>query len=246
MSLPQIEVPKYELTLPSTDQVVQFRPFTVKEEKLLLIAGENENFDTEIVNAVKQVIENCTFNQVKADELPIFDLEYIFLQIRAKSIGEVAKFRVICPDDSKTYGEVELDLSKIEVHVDDDHDNKIVIDESRNLGIVLKYPTLKSYKNSKSLLTSNVNNVFDILLDCIDHIFDGEKIYNAKDSTKEELTSFFESLDQKSFDKIKKFFDKMPKLREETEVTNPVTGVKSKVSFEGLRDFFELASPTIR
>ena len=246
MSLPQIDVPKYELLLPSTDKVIQYRPFTVKEEKLLLIAAENDSFDKEIVSAVKQVIENCTFGQVKADELPIFDLEYIFLQIRAKSVGEVAKFKVLCPDDSKTYGEVEIDLSKVDVHVDDNHDNKIIIDESRNLGVVLKYPTLKSYKDSNSLLNGNVKNVFDILIDCIDHIFEGEKVYNSKDSTKEELVAFFENLDLKSFEKVKKFFDEMPKLKEVAEVTNPKTGVKSNVSFVGLRDFFELASPTIR
>lgn len=245
MALPKIDVPTYELTLPSTDKVVQFRPFTVKEEKLLLIAAENNKVDAELVSAVKQVVENCTFGQIKADDLPIFDLEYIFLQIRARSVGEVAKFRVLCPDDLKTYGDVEIDLTKVDVQVDDDHDNKIVIDESRNLGVVLTYPTLKSYKNTQLLEEGKLEAIFDILIDCIDHIFEGEKVYNPKDSTREEITSFFESLDQKSFEKVKSFFDKMPKLKHETEVVNPKTSVRSKVKFTGLRDFFELSSPTI-
>ena len=244
MALPKIDVPTYELTLPSTDKVVKFRPFTVKEEKLLLIAAENNKVDTELVSGIKQVVENCTFGQLNIDNLPIFDLEYIFLQIRARSVGEVAKFRVLCPDDLKTYGDVEIDLTKVDVHVDDDHNNKIIIDESRNLGVVLTYPSLKSYKNTQLIEEGKMEAVFDVLIDCIDHIFEGETIHSAKDSTREEMMAFFEQLDQKSFEKVKKFFDKMPKITHEAEVVNPKTNVTSKVKFTGLRDFFELSSPT--
>jgi len=242
MALPKIDVPRYELLLPSTDMKVQYRPFTVKEEKLLLLASEN-NEEKQIINSIKQVIENCTFGSVVADELPIFDLEYIFLQIRAKSVGEVTKFRVLCPDDKKTYGDVEIDLTKVDVQVGDNHTNNILIDENRKLGIVLKYPTLKSFNSTSLLQEGKLDAIYDVLVDCIDHVYEGEKIYSSKDNTKEELAQFLEQLDQKSFEKVKKFFDEMPKLKHEAEVENPKTKVKSKVTFTGLRDFFGFASP---
>jgi len=236
--LPKIEVPTYELTLPSIDKKVKYRPFLVKEEKILFIAMESKD-NKEMVNAMKDIVNACTFNTINVNTLPLFDVEYIFLNIRAKSIGEIAKFKVICPDDNKTYTDVEVDLTKVEVQVDDDHTNKIEIDEKRKLGVVLKYPTLNNYKVGEDLENAKFETVFDILIDCIDHIFEGEKIYSAKDATKQELKDFIESLSQDSFSKIKKFFDTMPKLKYDVEVTNPKTNVKSKVSFVGLQDFFE-------
>ena len=243
MALPKIDTPTYELTLPSQDVKVKFRPFLVKEEKILLMALESQNND-EIYQATKQIIESCTFNNLKTDELPTFDLEYIFLQIRAKSIGEISKFKVLCPDDKKTYADVEVDLSKINVEVDDKHTNKIIVDESRNLGVVLKYPTMNVLK-SGTMENATVEQIFDVLADCVDHIYEGDKIYPSKDSTPQEIKEFFEGLSQESFNKIKLFFDTMPRLRQEIEVTNPVTNVKSKVVLSGLNDFFESASPTI-
>ena len=242
MALPKIETPTYELTLPSQDVKVKFRPFLVKEEKILLMALESQNND-EIYQATKQIIESCTFNNLKTDELPTFDLEYIFLQIRAKSIGEISKFKVLCPDDKKTYADVEVDLSKINVEVDDKHTNKIMVDEKRKLGVVLKYPTMNVLK-SGTMENATIEQIFEVLGDCVDHIYEGDKIYPAKDSTPQEIKEFFEGLSQESFSKIKVFFDTMPRLRHELEITNPVTNVKSKVVLSGLNDFFESASPT--
>ena len=243
MALPKIETPTYELTLPSQDVKVKFRPFLVKEEKILLMALESQKSD-EIFQATKQIIESCTFNNLKTDELPTFDLEYIFLQIRAKSVGEVSKFKVLCPDDKKTYADVEVDLTKVNVEVDDNHTNKLVVDEKRNLGVVLKYPTMNVLK-SGTMENPTTEQIFDVLTECVDHIYEGDKIYPAKDSTPQEIKEFFESLSQDAFSKIKVFFDTMPRLRHELEITNPVTNVKSKVVLSGLNDFFESASPTI-
>ena len=243
MALPKIDTPTYELTLPSQDVKIKFRPFLVKEEKILLMALESQNND-EIYQATKQIVETCTFNTIKVDELPTFDLEYIFLQIRSKSVGEISKFKVLCPDDKKTYANVEVDLSKVNVEVDDKHTNKIIVDENRKLGVVLKYPTMNVLK-SGTMENATVEQIFDVLADCVDHIYEGDKIYPSKDSTPQEIKEFFEGLSQESFNKIKLFFDTMPRLRQEIEVTNPVTNVKSKVVLSGLNDFFESASPTI-
>jgi len=243
MALPKIETPTYELTLPSQEIKVKYRPFLVKEEKILLMAMESQKAD-EIFQATKQIVASCTFNSLKVEDLPTFDLEYIFLQIRAKSVGEITKFKVLCPDDKKTYADVEVDLTKVNVEVDDKHTNKLVVDEKRNLGVVLKYPTMNVLK-SGTMENPTTEQIFDVLTECVDHIYEGDKIYPAKDSTQEEIKEFFEDLSQDSFVKIKSFFDTMPRLRHEIEVTNPVTNVKSKVVLSGLNDFFESASPTI-
>ena len=243
MALPKIETPTYELTLPSQDIKVKYRPFLVKEEKILLMALESQKSD-EIFQATKQIVSSCTFDALKVEELPTFDLEYIFLQIRAKSVGETTKFKVLCPDDKKTYADVEVDLTKVNVEVDDKHTNKLIVDEKRNLGVVLKYPTMNVLK-SGTMENPTTEQIFDVLTECVDHIYEGDKIYPAKDSTPQEIKEFFESLSQDAFSKIKVFFDTMPRLRHELEITNPVTNVKSKVVLSGLNDFFESASPTI-
>jgi hypothetical protein len=245
MALPKIEVPTYELTLPSEDKKIKYRPFLVREEKVLYIALETGQ-NKEMVNALKDVVGACTFDVLNVDRLPIFDIEYLFLQIRAKSVSEVTKFRAICPDDGKTYVETEVDLTKVEVQVDDEHTNRIILDTQRNLGLVLKYPTLKNYDVGRGLDNIEVDKVFNILIDCVDHIFEGDKIYPAKDTSKQELKEFIESLPQEAFNKIKSFFDTMPKLKHEIEVTNPNTNVTSKIVLTGIADFFGLASPTIR
>jgi len=245
MTLPRVDVPTYELTLPSEDKKIKFRPFLVKEEKILFIALETGD-NKQMVDALKEVINACTFDVLKVDQLPIFDVEYIFLNIRAKSVSEIAKFKTICPDDGKTYAEAEVDLTKVEVQVDDDHTNRVIVDDKRNLGLVLKYPTLKNYDIGKGIDTLEIEKVFNILVDCIDHIFEGEKIYPAKDSSKQELKEFIEMMPQESFSKIKKFFETMPRLKHEVEVNNPKTNVTSKVTLTGIADFFELASPITR
>ena len=238
MALPIIETPRYELTLPSSDVQVQFRPFIVKEEKVLLIAMESKD-NNEIINATKDILKACTFDKLDIDTLPMFDIEYLLLQIRGKSVGEVAKFKVICPDDKQTATDVELDLSTINVQVDDDHSNKVVIDEKRELGLVLNYPSLGITKAGFDVNKENVDTMFKVVANCIDHIYEGEKTYPAKDSTQKELITFLEGLSQEAFLKIKKFFDTMPQLRHEVEVTNPKTGIVSKVTFKGLQDFFQ-------
>ena len=244
MALPKIDAPTYELTLPSTDIKVKFRPFLVKEEKLLLIAMETGK-EKDIYEATKQIVNSCTFDTLDVESLPMFDLEYIFLNIRARSVGEISKFKVICPDDKKTYANVEIDLTKVEVQVDDEHTNTIIVDENRKLGVVLKYPTMSILKSGTNIDSASMDTIFDMLTTCVDHISEGEKIYPAKDSTPQEIKEFFEGLSQESFTKIKNFFDTMPRVRHEIEVTNPVTKVKSKVTLQGLNDFFESASPII-
>ena len=238
MALPIIENPRYELTLPSSDVQVQFRPFVVKEEKILLMAMETKD-NNEIVNATKDILKACTFEKLDIESLPMFDIEYLLLQIRSKSVGEVANFKVICPDDKQTATDVELDLSTVQVQVDDDHSNKVVIDEERKLGLVLNYPSLGITKAGFDVNKENVETMFKVVASCIDHIYEGDKTYPAKDSTKKELVEFLEGLSQKAFLKIKKFFDTMPQLRHEVEVTNPKTGIVSKVTFKGLQDFFQ-------
>jgi len=245
MALPKIEVPTYELTLPSEDKKIKYRPFLVREEKILYIAMETGQ-NKEMINALKDVVGACTFDVLNVDRLPIFDIEYLFLQIRAKSVSEITKFRAICPDDGKTYVETEVDLTKVEVQVDDEHTNRIILDTQRNLGLVLKYPTLKNYDVGRGLDNIEIDKVFNILIDCIDHIFEGDKIYPAKDTSKQELKEFIEGLPQDAFTKIKTFFDTMPKLKHEVEVTNPNTNVTSKIVLTGIADFFGYASPTTR
>ena len=242
MTLPKITTPTYELELPSSDEKVKFRPFLVKEEKILLIAVENDSQE-EMLNAIKQIIKNCTFDKIDVEKMPLFDLEYIFLQLRAKSIGEISKFRILCPDDKKTYADVEIDLTKVTVEVDDGHDNKIIIDDKKQLGIVLSYPSVALFKNV-NLIGNTVKDVFELIVQCVDHIFEGEKIYPAKDMKEKEITQFIDDLPQKAFSKVRNFFATMPRIKHEVEIENPKTKVKSKVVLQGLQDFFELASPT--
>ena len=242
MALPIIETPTYELTLPSQDIQVKYRPFLVKEEKVLLMASETGS-QKDMIQAIKNIVSACTFDKIDASKLPIFDLEYVFLQIRSKSVGEVAKFKMLCPDDKQTYAETEIDLSKVEVHVDETHTNKIIIDEARNLGVVFTYPTVDTVSVGEDLKADS-KTLFKVLTNCIDHIFEGDKVYPASDSTKEELYKFVEGLTQKQFDEFRKFFETMPKLKHEVEIENPKTKVKSKVTLQGIQDFFGSASPT--
>jgi len=238
MALPVIETQTYELTLPSADVKVKFRPFLVKEEKVLLQALESQE-QKEIINALKNIVSACTFGTLNVDELPTFDLEYVFLQIRAKSVGEVAKLKVLCPDDKTTYADVEVDLSKVDVQVDDKHTNNIVIDDDKKVGMILKYPTLNSVDPTTDFSKGvKTETLFEIIGNSIFQIYEGDKVYNASDYKKDELNKFIESLDSKSFTKVQEFYNTMPKLIHEIEVENPKTKVKSKVTLQGLTDFF--------
>tara|TARA_B100001939_G_scaffold295854_1_gene269522 strand:+ start:655 stop:1371 length:717 start_codon:yes stop_codon:yes gene_type:complete len=237
MALPVLETNTFELTLPSSDVTVKYRPFLVKEEKFLLQAMESGE-QKQIVNALKNIVSVCTFGQLNVDELPTFDLEYVFLQIRAKSVGEIAKLKVLCPDTKKDYAEVEVDLSAVDVHVDDEHKNVIVVDEAKNISIMMKYPTIASIDPTRDYSKQNTKALFEVISEGIYQINEGEKVHMAKDYTKDELNQFIESIDGKAFKKIQRFYETMPKLMHEIEVENPKTKVKSKITLSGLSDFF--------
>ena len=241
MALPILETATYELTLPSADIKVKYRPFLVKEEKVLLQALES-NDDVEIKNAICDIVSTCTFGQVNAKAIPTFDLEFIFLQVRSKSVGEIANIRLKCPDDNETYVTHKIDLSKVDVEVDDKHSNEIVVND--NVKIIMKYPTIDTVDPKLSVSGMKTQQVFDMITSCIHSIIEGEKEHNVKDYSSEDLNKFIESLDRKAFDKLNKFFETMPQLRHEIEVENPKTKVKSKVVLKGAQDFFVLPSLT--
>jgi hypothetical protein len=237
MALPVLETNTFELTLPSSEVTVKYRPFIVKEEKILLQAMESQE-QKQIVNALKNIVSVCTFGQLNVDELPTFDLEYVFLKIRSKSVGEIANLKILCPDDKKTYADVEVDLSTVDVHVDDEHRNTIVVDEDKKISVLMKYPTLASVDPTKDYSKQDTKALFSVISDGIYQIIEGETIHQAKDYTKEELDKFIESISSASFKKIQKFYETMPKLMHEVEIENPKTKVKSKITLSGLSDFF--------
>lgn len=241
MALPILETATYELTLPSSDVKVKFRPFLVKEEKILLMAMESDNAG-EITKALKEIVHACTFGTVNVGALPTFDLEYIFLQIRSKSVGEVAKLRLKCPDDKETYANVELDLSKVEVEVDDKHSNIIQINDK--IKLVMKYPTIDSFDQQMDAKALKAEQLFDMIAVSIHEVYDGETVHKGSDYSKEEMNKFIESLTSDHFAKIHNFFNTMPRLQHEVEVTNPKTKVKSKVMLTGLQSFFVSPSHT--
>ena len=238
MALPVLESNTFELTLPSSDVKVKYRPFLVKEEKILLQAMESKE-QKQIVQALKDIVSVCTFGQLNVDDLPTFDLEYVFLQIRSKSVGEVAKLKLLCPDDKKTFADVEVDLSKVDVHVDDEHNNKIVVDEKKNISVLMRYPTINSVDPTKDYSKgADTKTLFSVISDGIYQIYEGDKVHMSSDYKKEELEQFVESLDGLSFKKIQRFYETMPKLMHEVEIENPKTKVKSKITLSGLSDFF--------
>ena len=234
MTLPVINTPTYELTVPSTKDTLVYRPFLVKEEKILLMAMEEDN-ETQLNRALKQVVNNCTFQKVKVDKLPLFDLEYIFLRIRAKSVGEVAKLQILCEDDGETYVPTEIDLESIEVEFQEDHSTKIEITDE--IGIVMSYPTFEYL--DFSVESSDINKLFDIIGSSINQIFEGETVYERTDFNKKELKTFLESLTSEQFKRVQYFFATMPRLRHTLEIENPKTKVKNTVVLEGLNAFFE-------
>jgi hypothetical protein len=236
MALPKLNTPTYELEVPSTDDKIKYRPFLVKEEKILLMAmesGKNED----IVQAVKDIVLACTFDKVDVSNLPMFDIEYLFLNIRAKSVGEISKLKLLAPDDKKTYVDTEINLTEVEVQVDDNHTNKIELTD--DMGIIMTYPTIDSFMET-GIQTVTASNMLDIISSCILQIYEkkGEKVYNSKDQTKKELTEFIESMNTKQFKQVQVFFDTMPKLKHTIKITNPKTKKTSDVTLSGLNDFF--------
>ena len=236
MALPKLTTPTYELEVPSTDEKIKYRPFLVKEEKILLMAMESRK-NEDIVQAVKDIVTTCTFEKLDVSSLPMFDVEYIFLNIRAKSVGETSKLKLLAPDDKKTYVDVELNLTEVEVQVDDKHTNKIEL--GNDMGIIMTYPTIDSFMET-GIQNINANNMLDLIGSCILQVYEkkGEKVYNSKDQTKKELTEFIESMNTKQFKEVQAFFDTMPKLKHTIKVTNPKTKKTSDVTLSGLNDFF--------
>ena len=201
-----------------------------------MMAMESKS-DSDITQAVKDIVLECTFNKVDISHMPMFDVEYIFLQIRAKSVGEVSKLKLLCPDDKKTYADVELDLNEVKVQVGDDHTNKI--DLGNDMGMIMKYPTIDSFSET-GIKDINPGNMLEVIGSCILQIFEkkGEKVYDTKDQTQKEITEFIEQLNTKQFKDVQKFFETMPKLKHEITVKNPKTKKENKVTLTGLNDFF--------
>ena len=239
MPLPKIATPTYELVLPSSDRKIKYRPFLVKEEKILIIAMESED-QKQITNAIKSVINNCILTRgIKVDKLSTFDIEYLFLNIRGKSVGENVEVIVTCPDDNETEVSVIIPLDEIQVKRDPDHNKDIKLDD--NLVMRMRYPSLSEFVKTNFDLDDEitVDQSFDLIISCIDQVYNEEESWNASDCTKKEMTEFLEQLSSKQFKEVEKFFDTMPKLSHTIKVTNPKTKVKNEVLLEGLSSFFE-------
>jgi len=236
MALPVLTTPTYELEVPSTDEKIKYRPFLVKEEKVLLIALESGE-SSQIVQAIKTIVDECTYNKLPLGKLPMFDIEYIFLQIRSKAVGEVSKLNLLCPDDGKTYVEVEVNLSEIEVEVNETHKNKIELTE--DMGMIMTYPTIDSFIDGK-FTDITAENMIDVVASCVLQIYEkkGEVVYDAKDSTKQEMVEFIENMNTNQFKDVQDFFDSMPVLKHTVKFKNPKTKVECEMVLKGLNDFF--------
>ena len=238
MPLPKIATPTYSLELPSTGKTVQFRPFLVKEEKVLVIALESED-TKQITNAIKAVLKSCVLTKgIKVDQLPTFDIEYLFLNIRGKSVGEELEVNVICPDDGKTEIPITINLDDIEVEKSEEHTNQIKLDNS--LMMELKYPSLEQFikSNFDFKETNQMDQSFALIASCIDKIYSEDEVWATADCTKKEVNEFLESMNSSQFKEIEKFFETMPKLKHVITITNPNTEVESEVVLEGLASFF--------
>jgi|TARA_Y100000004_G_scaffold172530_1_gene209448 hypothetical protein len=238
MPLPKIATPTYELELPSTEETIKFRPFLVKEEKLLVLALESED-TKQITTAIKTVIKNCVLTRgIKVEQLPTFDIEYLFLNIRGKSVGEEIEVNIICPDDEETQVSVKIDLESIKVQKNDDHKKQIKVDD--NIMMEMRYPSLEQFiKNNFDFEDKNsMDQSFELIATCIDKIFTEEEVWATGDFTKKEMNEFLEQMNSSQFKEIEKFFDTMPKLSHTVKVKNPQTKVESEVVLEGLASFF--------
>ena len=238
MPLPKIVTPTYELELPSTGKTVQYRPFLVKEEKLLVIALESED-NKQITTAIKAVLKSCVLTKgIKVESLPTFDIEFLFLNIRGKSVGEELEVNIVCPDDETTEVGVTIDLDDIQVQRDENHTNKIKLDDT--LMMEMKYPSLQEFisNNFDFKDDTSVEKSFELIGSCIDKIYNEEESWSTADFSKKEVNDFLEQMNSAQFKEIEKFFETMPKLSHTIEVTNPKTKVKSTVVLEGLSSFF--------
>ena len=233
MALPKLETPTYELELPSTGEKIKYRPFLVKEQKVLMMAQESKD-DTQIMDSISQLVNTCTFGKVDAQNTPMFDIEYIFLKLRSKSVGETASVKVLCQDDGKTYATVKVPLEDISVQMTVEHTNEIQINDQTKL--VLKYPLLKDMRGIPDG-TDDYGKMFLLINKCVHEIHFCDKIYNAVDTTEKELEEFIESMDMEQLKLVTKFFETMPKLRHLVKFKNPKTKVENEVVLEGLQSF---------
>ena len=238
MPLPKINTPTYDLILPSTGKKIKYRPFLVREEKILIMALETEDTQ-QISNAVVQILDECILTKgVNVTKLATFDIEYLFLNVRSKSVGETVEVNIVCPDDNKTSVQMEINIDSIKVQKTRGHKSTVKLDDQYSMK--LKYPSLDEFINSnfESSEESAVNKSLNMITSCIEMIYDEEESWSASDSTKQELEEFIEQLNSKQFKSIEKFFETMPKLSHKVKLTNPATGVESEVVLEGLASFF--------
>lgn len=233
MALPKLDTPIYQLELPSNQQVVKYRPFLVKEQKILMMAQDADDKE-DSYNMLAEIVDGCTFNNVDIKTMPIFDFEYLFMKIRCKSVGESTELSVLCPDDNETRVPVTVNLDGIDVQVEDGHSNVIGVNDS--IKIIMRYPTVNDIKSVGEAET--LNNVMTLLKVCINEIHDGDTIHNMIDVTSKELDEFIDSLPTETFEKMAIFFDTMPKLTHVIEVKNPKTEVTSEVVIQGMESFF--------
>ena len=238
MPLPTISTPTYELTLPSSDRKIKFRPFLVKEEKILILAMESQD-SKQIAQAVKDVLKKCILTRgIKVEKLSTFDIEFLFLNIRGKSVGEDIEVMVTCPDDKKTQVPMSINIDSIKVQKDKDHNRDIQLDDTYTLR--MRYPSLDEFikNNFGAVEQMNVDDTFDLIASCIDQVYSEEESWASEDCTKKELNDFVESLNSSQFKLVEKFFETMPKLSHTVQVTNPNTHVESDITIEGLQNFF--------
>ena len=239
MPLPKISTPTYELVVPSTGKKVKYRPFLVKEEKILIMALESED-SKQITTAITNVINDCILTRgIKVDKLATFDIEYLFLNVRAKSVGETVEVNVTCPDDGETQVQVEIDIDSIKIQKDENHNNIIKLDD--NLSVQMSYPSLTQFVESNFDIASRHSGVeqsLDVIMSCIKQVYTADEAWDASDYSKKELKDFVEQMNSKQFKEVEEFFDTMPKLAHTIKVKNPETKVESEVTIEGLASFF--------
>tara|TARA_B100000927_G_C16423666_1_gene452477 strand:- start:554 stop:1276 length:723 start_codon:yes stop_codon:yes gene_type:complete len=239
MPLPKINTPTYELVLPSTGKKIKYRPFLVREEKILILALESEDTN-QIASSVVDILSECIITKnVDVTKLATFDIEYLFLNVRSKSVGETVDVNITCPDDEKTSVEVQINIDSIKVQKTKNHKNTIKLDDKYSMK--LRYPSFDQFIESNFEVGENnseVNKSMNMIVSCIDMIYDEEESWDASDSSQKELEEFIEQLNSKQFKLIEKFFETMPKLSHKVKITNPKTGVESEVVLEGLASFF--------
>jgi len=234
MALPKLNTMTYELELPSNGETIKYRPFLVKEQKILMIAQESED-DKQIQDAFAQIIKDCTFEKLDPYVMPMFDLEYVFLQLRSRSVGEKVKLKLTCPDDNKTKVQVEIDLKDVDVQMTEDHTNVVTL--TKDISMIMKYPSLSDMDGFDP--QGQILSLFEMVKRCILEIRDGETIHNKVDISNKDLDKFIDSMSTENFEGVSNFFETMPKLRHVIKVTNPKTKKKSEIPIEGLQSFFD-------